>query len=321
MSAPFRPRFRIWKQAKRCVLLPGVFYGLMDEQVNPLRGLMDQQEVQPVQPGAPERVEHIKTNMRQIARRQWWLWSTAVLVTLLLTLGIASFAFPGLLEQSRDTYTFDLNIAMRGLVGLVLIFNVYTIYQQLQIHRIQNNLSQQNETLVRVEERTEEVYKLAVLDSLTGLYNRRSGEQRLAEEISRSHRHARPLTILLLDINGLKAVNDSFGHPAGDQVIKHFAELLQRAIRGSDVAVRLGGDEFMAVLPECKPDEVHLVLARLAGKKVEFDDHSIDLKFAAGWTDYIAGETVETLLKRADAALYVNKRAGKEKNESNARVT
>jgi len=282
---------------------------------------MDQPELQSTQPGAPERVAHIKSHMHQIARRQWWLWSTAILVTLLLTVGIASFAFPGLLEQTKDAYALNLNLALRGLVGLVLIFNVYTIYQQLQIHRIQMDLSKQVETLGRVEERTEEVYKLAVLDSLTGLYNRRSGELRLGEEIARSQRHARPLTVLLLDINALKAVNDTLGHPAGDEVIKQFAERLQKAIRGSDVAVRLGGDEFMVVLPECKPDEVHLVLGRLTGKKIEFDDHSIDLRFAAGWTDYIPGESVETLLKRADAALYVNKRAGKQNFEANARVT
>jgi len=259
--------------------------------------------------------------MRRIARRQWWLWSSAVLVTLLLTLCIASFAFPGLLEPSKNTYTFDMNIAIRGLVGLVLLFNVYTIYQQLQIHRLHSRLTKQVEALGRVEERTEEVYKLAVLDPLTGLYNRRSGEQRLAEEISRSQRHARPLTILLLDINGLKTINDTLGHPAGDEVIKQFALHLQKAVRGSDVAIRLGGDEFMAVLPECKPDEVHLVLRRLTGKKVEIEDRTLEVRFSAGWTDYIPGEETDVLLKRADAALYVNKRAGKDKNETNARVT
>jgi diguanylate cyclase (GGDEF)-like protein len=280
----------------------------------------------PSEPGAPQtpapaRAEHIKANMRQIARRQWWLWSSAVLVTLLLTLGIASFAFPGLLTQAENTISSDLDIAMRGLVGLVLIFNIYTIYQQLQIHRIQADLSKQVDALGRMEERTDEVYKMAVLDPLTGLYNRRSGEQRLAEEISRSHRHARPLTALLLDLNGLKAINDTFGHPAGDQMIKHFAELLQKAIRGSDVAVRMGGDEFLAVLPECKPAEVHLVLDRLKGKRTDFDGQTIDLLFSAGWTDYIPGEAPEELLKRADADLYTNKRAAKETIEVNPRVT
>jgi diguanylate cyclase (GGDEF)-like protein len=278
-------------------------------------------EPEPLQTPSPVRAEEIKTNMRRIARRQWWLWSSAVLVTLLLTMGIASFAFPGLLTQAENTVSNDLDIAMRGLVGLVLIFNIYTIYQQLQIHRIQANLSKQVDALGRMEERTDEVYKMAVLDPLTGLYNRRSGEQRLAEEISRSHRHARPLTVLLLDLNGLKAINDSFGHPAGDQMIKQFAELLQKAIRGSDVAVRMGGDEFLAVLPECKPAEVHLVLGRLKGKKTDFDGQTIDLEFSAGWTDYITGEAPEEMLKRADAALYSNKRAAKENTEVNLRIT
>src|SRR5260370_40944125 len=135
-----------------------------------------------------------------------WMWSSAVLVTLLLTLGNASFAFPGLLSEAENSVSNDLDIAMRGLVGLVLIFNIYTIYQQVQIHRIQANLSNQVDALGRMEVRTDEVYKMAVLDPLTGLYNRRSGEQRLAEEISRSHRYGRPLPLLLLVLDGLKTI-------------------------------------------------------------------------------------------------------------------
>src|SRR5260370_39749374 len=126
---------------------------------------------------------------------------------------------------------------------------------------------------------------LGVVSARRDPYNRRSGEQRLADEISRSHRYGRPLTVLLLDLNGLKNINDTFGHPAGDQMIRQFAELLQKAIRGSDVAVRLGGDEFLAVLPECKPAEVHLVLNRLKGKKTDFDGQTIDLLFSEGETD------------------------------------
>src|ERR1700682_6584373 len=89
------------------------------------------------------RARQIRAAMRHVGRRQWWLWSSAVMVTLLLTLGIASFEFPGLLSGTESFYSFNLNLAMRGLVGLVLLFNVYTVYQQLQIHRIQSNLSDQ----------------------------------------------------------------------------------------------------------------------------------------------------------------------------------
>jgi len=270
---------------------------------------------QPSAAPAPVQAEQIRANMRRIAQRQWWLWSSAVMVTLLLTLGIASFAFPGLLSETDAFHSFQLDLAMRGLVGLVLLFNVYTVYQQLQIHRIQHNLSDQVEALGKMEVRTEQVYKLAVLDPLTGLNNRRSGEQRLAEEISRSQRHGRPLTILLLDLDGLKQLNDKFGHAAGDVLIRQFAARLSTAIRGSDLAVRLGGDEFLVLLPECKPDEVIHVLSRLSGLNVDCNGQSITLSFSAGWTNFNPGDSLEDLLKRADDALYVNKRASRVQQE------
>jgi diguanylate cyclase (GGDEF)-like protein len=263
---------------------------------------------QPSAAPAPVQAEQIRTNMRRISQRQWWLWSSVVMVTLLLTLGIASFAFPGLLSGTESFYSFHLDLALRGLVGLVLLFNVYTVYQQLQIHRIQRNLSDQVEALGKMEVRTEEVYKLAVLDPLTGLHNRRSGDQRLAEEISRAQRHGRPLTILMIDLNGLKHLNDKFGHAAGDELIRHFAARLSKAIRGSDLAIRRGGDEFLVLLPECKPDEVVHVLSRLCGLNFDHNGQSITFSFSAGWTNFNPGESPEDLLKRADDALYVNKR-------------
>src|SRR5260370_1512983 len=99
-----------------------------------------------------------------------WMWSSAVLVTLLLTLGIASFAFPGLLSQAENSVSNDLDIAMRGLVGLVLIFNIYTIYQQLQIHRIQANLRNQGDALGSMKVRTDDVYKMPALSHLPPPY-------------------------------------------------------------------------------------------------------------------------------------------------------
>ncbi len=285
-----------------------------------LRGAVIRQDPPSPQEVRAERTQQIQAGMRHVGRRQWWLWSSAVAVTLLLTLGIASFAFPGLLTQVDAAYAFHLNQAVRGLVGLVLLFNVYTIYQQTQIHRMQRELTEQISTLDKMEARTEEVYKMAMLDPLTGLYNRRSGEQRLAEEVSRSQRHGRPLTVVSLDLNRLKDINDKFGHPAGDELIKYFAGRVGRAIRGSDLAIRLGGDEFLLLLPECKPEDVQVVLGRLSGVKMDLNGESISVTFSAGWTNYIPGETPEELLKRADAALYVNKRLGREQEELRAGV-
>jgi diguanylate cyclase (GGDEF)-like protein len=267
-------------------------------------------------PSNPEtvdrRTEQIQATLSMVGKRQWWLWSSAVMVTLLLTIGIASFAFPGLLKPDDSSYSFGLNQALHGLVGLVLLFNVYAIYQQLQIRGMQLTLSNQVSALDKMEARTEEVYKLALLDSLTGLYNRRCGEQRLATEVARTKRSGLPLTVIMLDLNNLKYVNDKYGHAAGDELLKYYALRMNKAIRGSDLAVRLGGDEFMLLLPECKPEEVRHVLGRLSGITIEFEGETVPVAFSAGWANYVPGESPEELLKRADEALYVNKRAGKE---------
>jgi len=250
-------------------------------------------------------------DLRRLDRRQWWLWSSTVLVLILLTIAVASFAFPALLSREQGTYSFYLNQAVRSLVGIVLIFSVYLVHQQHTIMRMRNQLADQVHSLEKVQDLTNEVYKLAALDPLTGLYNRRSGEQRLTEEISRAVRYQRPLTILLIDLDGLKQTNDKLGHAAGDMVLKQFAERLQKAIRGSDLAVRLGGDEFMALLPECRTEEVVHVLKRIEGLEVDYEGAKVPCRFSRGWTDYRPGETAEEFLKRADEALYSNKRAGK----------
>jgi len=275
-------------------------------------GLVQHEEPQTPPTGAPVQAEQMRTIMRRLQRRQWWMWSSAVMVTLLLTLTVASFAFPGLLSQAESFSSFYLDQSVRGLVGLVLLFNVYTIYQQTQIHRIQKQMSDQVDAMGKMEVRTEEVYKLAALDPLTGLYNRRSGEQRLAAEVLRAQRSGRPLTILVIDLDGLKFVNDNFGHPAGDELIRSFAQCMNKAIRGSDLAVRFGGDEFLVLLPDCKLEEVRYVLNRLSGQKMEHKGVSVAIAFSAGSANLRSGESPEELLKRADDALYVNKRAAKD---------
>jgi diguanylate cyclase (GGDEF)-like protein len=260
--------------------------------------------------------EAFREHLRRLDRRQWWLWSSTVFVLVLLTIAVASFAFPAILTLEQATYSFYLNQAIRALVGVVLVFSVYVVYQQTMIVRMRNQLADQIQSLARVESLTDEVYKLAALDQLTGLYNRRSGEQRLAEEISRAVRHDRPLTILLIDLDGLKQINDRLGHAAGDLVLRGFSDRLRKAIRGSDLAVRLGGDEFMVLLPECRADEVRHVLNRLDGLEVEYDSTRIPCRFSRGWTDYKPGETAEELLRRGDEALYADKRAGKKSAEA-----
>lgn len=260
----------------------------------------------------------IRQGLKRLDRKQWWMWSSAVLIILLLTIGVASFSFPSLMNLGEGTYSFFLSQAVRGLIALVLLFSVYTIYQQHLINRIRGQLADQMDSVAKVELLTQEVYKLAVLDPLTGLHNRRSGEQRLVEEIARSRRHTRPLTLILLDLDNLKQCNDQFGHDAGDNMLRAFALRLTRAIRGSDMAVRLGGDEFMAILPECRAEEVRHVLSRLQNLQIDCAGQKFDITFARGWADYRPGETAQQLLKRADDALYADKRSSKRNDVKHA---
>jgi diguanylate cyclase (GGDEF)-like protein len=190
------------------------------------------------------------------------------------------------------------------LIALVLVFNVYTIYQQILIKRLRRQLAEK-------QGHSEILRNLAMVDPLTGLYNRRFAMQRLASEVARSERRGHPLTVLTLDLNDFKQINDMHGHPAGDQVLQEFAAHLNRVIRGSDLAVRLGGDEFLVLLPECTLEQLQLVLGRLGSLEVDWQGLKLAVTFSAGWKQYQMGDRPEELLACADKALYASKRAGK----------
>jgi diguanylate cyclase (GGDEF)-like protein len=254
--------------------------------------------------------EEIRAKICEIEHRQRWLWSFTVLATLLLALCIAYLRFPELLTQAGPSFSSYLSLAAHRLLWLVLVFNIYVLYQQIRIYRIQRQLAGQVEALGKIQS-AEELYKLASFDALTGLYNRGTGERRLAEEISRCLRYFAPLTVLLIDLNGMQSVNDTFGHAAGDELIKYFAHCLRKSTRGYDVAIRLGGDEFLIVLPECKPDGVPHILERLNGLQIDCAGKTIPISFCAGWANYKPGELLEEFLKRADDALEAEKRRQK----------
>lgn len=257
----------------------------------------------------------IQDGLRQMERKQWWMWISAFCVSVLLALGVASFAPPAAHFRDAETYAFSLNQSVWALIALVLLFNTYMLYQQIQIARLRGELTDQIESLAKVEHLATEVYKLAALDPLTGLYNRRSGEQRLAEEISRTQRHDRALTILMMDLDSLKQVNDKYGHASGDTMLKAFSGRLTRAVRGSDHAVRLGGDEFMVILPECRPEEVRHVLSRLNGLTIQCETEIVPVGFSYGWAEHQSSESADDLIRRADEALYENTRAGKKEKK------
>jgi diguanylate cyclase (GGDEF)-like protein len=270
---------------------------------------------------AEARLEEIRAQLKKLERRDWWLWTLAIVVMLFLTVAVVSLTFPGLLKVDDPFFQFSLNQSVRGLIGLVLLFNAYTVYQQVIIKRLRRQFSEQLEAMGHLHVRAAEFHKLATTDPLTGLSNRRTAEQRLLAEAARSRRYGHALTIVAFDLNDFKQINDRYGHPAGDLVLRTFGEKLAGAIRVSDVAVRMGGDEFLLLLPECPVDRVPALLARVRPLEVDFQGVRIPVEFSAGYVGYERGETPEQFLERADQSLYADKRAAKARKKHQPALT
>jgi diguanylate cyclase (GGDEF)-like protein len=230
---------------------------------------------------------------------------------LLLTFAVFSMSFPDLFKVDDPFFQSSLNRAVRGLIGLVLLFNAYTIYQQVMVKRLRGQFFKQLAEMRALQIRAVEFQRLALIDPLTGLCNRRMAEERLAAEASRSFRYGHPLTVVAFDLDNFKRINDTYGHPVGDLVLKEFARRLGEEIRLSDFASRMGGDEFLVLLPECPTSHVEHLLARLRRMEINYNGQKIPFGFSAGWVGYERGETTEQFLARADRTLYAEKRASK----------
>jgi diguanylate cyclase (GGDEF)-like protein len=236
--------------------------------------------------------------------QNWWLLGHSIFVIALLTLVVIPFSIPSFAKKVEIELRIKATDVVLGLVILVVLFDLFAAYQQFLIRRLRRQLAEK-------QGHSDLLRNLAMVDPLTGLYNRRFAEQRLAAEVSRSERKGHPLTVLTLDLNNFKEINDTYGHAAGDQVLQEFAVQLNKVIRGSDLAVRLGGDEFLVLLPECAVEQLELVVGRLGVLEVDWQGQNIPVTFSAGWKQYQPGERPEEMLARADEILYTRKRAGK----------
>jgi len=158
----------------------------------------------------------------------------------------------------------------------------------------------------------ERVTGLAATDALTGVANRRSFFDRITVELARSHRGGHVLSVALLDLNGFKSINDSYGHNVGDDALVRVAQTLARGLRTSDLVARLGGDEFALLLPDTGAEEAGKVLARLAAAEVcASDGRGGALLLTLSWgtaTWPQDGASPEQLLHAADQRLYVMKK-------------
>lgn len=244
----------------------------------------------------------IRANLQRIERRDLRVWAYAI--TIILTLSVAILALSANLAGKKTLFGLNESTAVQILVALVLVFTGQVIFQHLSFRRLQRELAEQ-------QIQAEVFRRLAMFDPLTGLYNRRYAEQRLKAEISRSQRKGLALIVVLIDVNDFKQINDTYGHQAGDTVLKEFGKRLNHATRGSDLAARWGGDEFMMLLVDCEPNQLPTILARLEDFEVVVQGRELPVSLAIGWGSFEHGDQVPELIERADRMLYSNKGATK----------
>ena len=155
----------------------------------------------------------------------------------------------------------------------------------------------------------------ALRDPLTGAGNRVAMEQTLQREIDMSRRHVQPLSVLMLDIDHFKRVNDDHGHGAGDEVLRAIAASIKAQLRNVDMVFRYGGEEFLILLSNTGREAAAMVGERLrqATQSEEYfaDGQLIEITVSLGCSTLLPGESADSLLRRADSALYVAKREGR----------
>ena len=150
----------------------------------------------------------------------------------------------------------------------------------------------------------------AVTDDLTGLYNRRRFDDALANELVRSRTFGAPLSLLLVDLDNFKVVNDEFGHQRGDDVLRRAADLVREHLRDGDIAARLGGDEFAVIAPDTASVGALALAERLRQSFARLRAPAVTASF--GVAECVEDESAEDLLRRADHALYEAKRRGRD---------
>lgn len=196
-----------------------------------------------------------------------------------------------------------------------LLKNLTLETQSHQMHRLNEKLESINDHNQKLLER---VNRLARTDDLTGLTNRGEFQRKLEYECERAHRYEIPLSLLLLDLDHFKSINDEYGHQTGDGVLEVLGELLREETRSTDVPARYGGEEFTVLLPQTEMERAgelaNRVLESLRSHEFEHDGDVFSVTCSIG-VSQLQGDDSEALLGRADRALYRAKEAGRDRLE------
>jgi diguanylate cyclase (GGDEF)-like protein len=244
-------------------------------------------------------------SMEELSARDWQLWSICALMIVVVAIGLAAFLLPNLVSPNfllRADHQY-LPQLFYGLITLIILFNVYILDQKRRLDRTRMELLHE---LVESSKAKE----TALVDPLTSVFNRRYMEEVFPREINKAKRTGTDLSFLMLDINGFKEINSKFGHSGGDQYLRDVATLLKKTFRGSDTVLRLGGDEFMVILPETSNKQALRAAERLSWETRWWNQagHAqYELSLSCGVATYREGMDIKQVLDLADKDMYQTK--------------
>jgi diguanylate cyclase (GGDEF)-like protein len=239
------------------------------------------------------------TERRRTVRRRWPSFLVPVLHGVVLMLPIL---LGDLMHPTNDAFISSIWIKVFSVE--LMLYAVGTVFV----------------ILILASERTVIAHKTAAaVDPLTGMFNRRGFAEACSRVIEREANAGRPVTVLIFDIDHFKSINDRFGHPAGDELLRLFATVVVTNLRLSDLSGRIGGEEFAALLP-CPLDEGVTVAERVreafAASGIVVEEGPVDTTVSIGVAGGPAGTELEVLLAAADTALYQAKRSGRNRVEA-----
>jgi len=245
-------------------------------------------------------------DMEALSARDWQLWSICALMLVVVAIGFSAFVLPNLV-WSGVTFHADRRYMPQlffGLLTLIILFNVYILDQKRTIDRTRKRLLRELMESAKARE-------VALVDPLTSVFNRRYMDEVFPREISKATRGGTDLSFVMLDVDGFKDINTKFGHFAGDQYLRDVATLLKKTFRGSDTVLRLGGDEFLVILPETSNKQAQRAAERLLWETRWWNQagHAkYELAFSCGVATYQKGMDIKEVLELADRDMYRSKR-------------